>query len=64
MWEDVEDHVFTPRAPWQGAEEPELGELFDGLDATSEPLDFFERTDAPDREYHERAMNSEKRAAS
>ena len=47
----VEEHrrvrLRAARAVGQGAEEPELGSIFDGLDETSEPLDFFKTTDAP-----------------
>ena len=60
LWIDIEEHDFTPRQKWLGVEEPLLGEIFDGLDEKSNPLKFFERTDAPESEYLERANNSER----
>ena len=55
----VEDHDFTPRAVFAGGEEPELGEIFDGLDHKSLPHEWFQRCDAPEKEYFDRAANSE-----
>ena len=55
--------MFTPRVKWQGMEDPELGKIFTCLDHNSPPLQFFERTDAPDSEYKQRALNSEKRCS-
>ena len=43
-----------------GLQQQQLGEIFDGLDEKSDPLKFFERTDAPESEYLERANNSER----
>ena len=37
VWTDVEDHVFTPRTPYEGSEEPVLSDLFDDLTTDSKP---------------------------
>ena len=40
-----------PREKWLGVEEPELGEIFDGIDEKSGPLKFFERIVRPGSVY-------------
>ena len=45
-WVNVAQHVFTPRAEFQGKSVPELGAIFDGLLHDSQPYEFFARVDA------------------
>ena len=56
----MSSHTFTPRAAYDGEEEPQLGEQFDELTPRSRPWQFFKRLDASDEDYQERARNSER----
>ena len=60
QWIDASEHDFTPRYEWDGEELPWLGNTFDGLTLKSAPHEWFQKMDAPEEEYHERAANSEK----
>jgi len=57
-WKDVDQHTFTPRAPWVGEEEPTFGAKLSHLKWDDPPELWIEAFDAPDAEYEEIARNS------
>ena len=60
VWVDASEHVFSPRVEFEGELLPTLSSKFDGLTVDSEPWEWFKVMDAPEKEYHDRASNSEK----
>ena len=58
-WKNVADHTFAPRVKYAGSKLPVLSKAFDGLTSKSRPCEWFKVVDAPDKEYQERAANSE-----
>lgn len=58
-WHHLSEHTWTARAVWQGSEQPEVAPAFGHLTWQSQPHEFFQVIDAPDREYMDRAANSE-----
>ena len=60
QWKDESSHTFTPRAAYDGEEEPQLSEEFGELTPRSRPWQYFKRLDASDKDYQERALNSER----
>lgn len=59
QWEFAAQLASTPRAVWQDHELPQISPAFEHLTWESQPHEFFQVMDASDREYSERAANSE-----
>lgn len=60
VWVDASDHVFSPRVEFEGEPLPKLSSKFDSLTVDSEAWEWFQLMDAPEKEYQDRATNSEK----
>ena len=58
-WVEPSKHKWTPRQTFAGSELPTLASSLSHLKASSPVEDFVEAFDAPDKEYHDTAANSE-----
>lgn len=58
-WEFAAQHAWTPRAAWEGPEEPQVAAAHSHLTWESLPHEIFQVMDAPESEYNDRAANSE-----
>lgn len=59
VWVDASEHVFSPRVEFEGELLPTLSLKFDRSTVDSEPWQWFQVMDAPEKEYQDRATNTE-----